>query len=91
LARKELAVASRHHQDIFHHDSRPTHPLFPRLKIKWKGRQFETIKVIEAESQTLLYILTEHDFQDAFKKWQKRWGERCIRAEWDYFECDGGR
>jgi hypothetical protein len=30
--------------------------------------------VIEAESQAMLNTLTEHDFQDAFKKWQKLWG-----------------
>jgi hypothetical protein len=46
--------------------------LFPRLKIKLKGRHFDTTEVMEAESQAVLNILTEHDFQDAFKKWQKR-------------------
>jgi hypothetical protein len=45
---------------------------------------------MEAESQTVLNTLTEHDFQDAFKKWQKRW-EWCIRAEGDYFKGDGGQ
>jgi hypothetical protein len=29
--------------------------------------------VIEAESQAVLNTHTEHNFQDAFKKWQKRW------------------
>jgi hypothetical protein len=45
----------------------PTHPyfsLFPQLKIKVKGRHFDTIEVMEAEY---------YDFQDAFTKWQKRW------------------
>jgi hypothetical protein len=46
--------------------------------------------VIEAESQVVLNTLTEQDFQDAFKKWQKRW-ERCIRAEGDYFKGDGSQ
>jgi hypothetical protein len=41
-----------------------------------------TIEVIEAESQAELNTLTEHDFQDAFKKLQKRW-EKGIRSEWD--------
>jgi hypothetical protein len=40
--------------------------LFPRLK----GRHFDTVEVIETESQAVLNTLTEHDFQDAFKKWQ---------------------
>jgi hypothetical protein len=46
--------------------------------------------VIEAESQVVLNILTEHDFRDAFKKWEKCW-ERCIHAAGDYFEGDGGQ
>jgi hypothetical protein len=45
--------------------------------------------VIEAELQAVLNTLTEHDFQDTFKKWQKRW-EPCICEEGDYFEGDGG-
>jgi hypothetical protein len=42
--------------------------------------------VIEA----VLNTLTEHNFQDKFRKWQKSW-EGCIRAERDYFEGDGGQ
>jgi hypothetical protein len=56
---------------------------------KLEGHHFDTIDVIEAESQAVLNTFTEHDFQNAFKKWQKRW-ERCIHAEGDYFEGDGG-
>jgi hypothetical protein len=64
--------------------------LFPRSKIKLKGRHFDTIEVIEAGSQVVLNALTEHNFQDAFKKWQKRW-EWHKHAEGDYFEGDGGQ
>jgi hypothetical protein len=39
--------------------------------------------------EAVLNTFTEHDFQDAFKKWQKRW-ERCKRAEGDYNEGDHG-
>jgi uncharacterized protein (DUF1919 family) len=46
--------------------------------------------MIEAESQVMLNTLTEHSFQDAFKKWQKR-RERRVREEGDYFEGDGGK
>jgi hypothetical protein len=53
------------------------------LKIKLKGH----IDVIEAESQAMLNTLTEHDFQDAFKKWQKH-RKHCIHEEGDYFEGD---
>jgi hypothetical protein len=63
--------------------------LFPQLKIKLKSRHFDTTEAIEAESQAVLNTLTEHDFQDAFKKWQKRW-ERGLRMEGDYLERDGG-
>jgi hypothetical protein len=71
--------------------SRPPYfSLFPRLKIRLRGRHFDTTEVIEAESQAVLNIITEHDFQDEFKKWQKRWKLR-IRAEGDYFEGDGGQ
>jgi hypothetical protein len=38
------------------------------LKIKLKDRHFDAVEVIEAESQAALHTLTEHDFQDAFKK-----------------------
>jgi hypothetical protein len=41
------------------------------LKLKLKGRRFDTIEVIEAETQAVLDTLTEHDFQKAFKKWKK--------------------
>jgi hypothetical protein len=51
----------------------PNFPLFPRLKIKLKGRDFDTTEVIEVESQAVPNTLTEDDFQDSLKKWQKCW------------------
>jgi hypothetical protein len=60
------------------------------LKIKLKGRNFDTTEVIEAESQAVLNTLTEQDFQDAFKKWQKHW-EWSERTVVDYSEGDGGQ
>jgi hypothetical protein len=47
----------------------PTHPivLFPRLKIKLKGRHFDTPVVTEVEWQAALNILKEHNFHDAFE------------------------
>jgi hypothetical protein len=41
--------------------------MFPRLKIKMKGRHFSTTELIEAESQAVLNTLTEYDFQDGIK------------------------
>jgi hypothetical protein len=58
--------------------------------IKLKGLRFDTNEVTEAQSQEVLNTLTEHNFQDAFKKWQKRW-EQCICVEADYVEGDGGQ
>jgi hypothetical protein len=58
------------------------------LQIKLKGRHFDTTEVIEAESQAVLNTFTEHVFQDAFNKWQKRW-ERCKHRKGEYFERDG--
>jgi hypothetical protein len=51
--------------------------LFLRLKIILRGCNFDTVEVMEAESQAVLNTLTEHKFQDAFKKRQKLW-ELCI-------------
>jgi hypothetical protein len=82
LATKELAVASRQrtvshflfHQGILTKNNIAEAPhslyfsLFPRLKIKLKRSHFDTIEVIEAESQMVLNTLTEIDFQNAFKK-----------------------
>jgi hypothetical protein len=47
----------------------PTHPtfLFLRLKVKVKGRHFDTTEVIEIESQVVLNTLTEHGLKDVFK------------------------
>jgi hypothetical protein len=60
------------------------------LKIELKIWHFDTSEVIEAESQAVLNILTEHYFQDAFKIWQKCW-KRCICAEGNYLNDDGGQ
>jgi hypothetical protein len=38
--------------------------LFPKMKLKPKGRRFDTIEEIQAEKQRLLDTLTEKDFQE---------------------------
>jgi hypothetical protein len=38
-----------------------------------KLSHFETIEMMEAESQAVVNTLKDHDFQNAFKKWQKHW------------------
>jgi hypothetical protein len=58
------------------------------LKLK-QGQLFESIQEIQAESQDLMKMLTQNDFQQCFRSWKSRW-DRCINAEGDYFEGDGG-
>jgi hypothetical protein len=62
--------------------------LFPKMKIKLKGRRFDTAEEIQAESQKVLKMLTQKDLQDSFRSWQKSW-DRCVCSEGDYFEGDG--
>jgi hypothetical protein len=54
--------------------------LFPKLKMKLKGRRFETVSDIQGESQPVLGTIKEHYFYDAFEAWKKRW-DRCIRFQ----------
>jgi hypothetical protein len=63
---------------------------FPKMKLKLTGRRFDTAEEIQAESQRVLDILTEKDFQEAFQKWRRQW-DRCLHAGRHYFEDDGGR
>jgi hypothetical protein len=37
------------------------------MKLKLKGRRFDTIEEIQAESQRVLDTVTEKDFQEAFQ------------------------
>jgi hypothetical protein len=72
-----ITTVHHHHTSIFTREfltknnvtAVPTHPtfLFPQLKIKLKGRHFDTTEVMETESQAVLNTLAEHDFQDAFR------------------------
>ena len=63
--------------------------LFRKLKLQMKGRTFNTIEEIQKESQRVLDTIPKMDFQGCFQAWQKRW-DRCIRAEGEYFDGDGG-
>jgi len=57
--------------------------------MKLKGRRFQTLEEIQAESQTVLNTLGENDFQECFKNWQHHWN-RCQASEGDYFEGEDG-
>ena len=63
--------------------------LFPKLKVRMKGRRFDTIEEIQEESQRVLDTIPKRDFQGCFQAWQKCL-DRCIRAKGEYFEGDGG-
>jgi hypothetical protein len=63
--------------------------LFPELKLKLKGRRFETLEEIQAESQSILNTLLENDIQEYFRNWQRSW-DRYEASEGDYFEGDTG-
>jgi hypothetical protein len=58
--------------------------------MKLKGRRFDTIEEIQAESQRVLDTLKEKDLQEVSQKC-RRWWDRCLHAEGNYFEGDGGR
>jgi hypothetical protein len=53
--------------------------LFPKMKLKLKGRRLDTIEEIQTKSQRVLDTLTEKDFQEAFQKWRRRW-DQCLHA-----------
>jgi hypothetical protein len=59
------------------------------MKFKLRGRCFEKIEAIQAESQEVMKMLTQNDFQQCFRSRKSRW-DRCINAEGGYFEGDGG-
>jgi hypothetical protein len=64
--------------------------LFPKLKIKLKGRHFETVPGIQRESRAVLDSIKEIDLHGAFEAWKKRW-DSCIRSQGDYFEGYGSQ
>ena len=62
--------------------------LFPKLKMKLKGRRYQT-EEIQAELQAVLNTLRENDFEECLKNWQCRW-DRCQASEGDCSESDAG-
>jgi transposase len=45
--------------------------LFPKLKMKLKGRHFETVFDIQMKSQAVFDSIKENDFHGAFEAWKK--------------------
>jgi hypothetical protein len=46
--------------------------LFPKMKLKKKGRGFDSAEDIQTESQRVLDNMSEKNFQEAFQKWRRR-------------------
>ncbi|UYV71964.1 hypothetical protein LAZ67_9001374 [Cordylochernes scorpioides] len=59
--------------------------LYPKLKINLKGRKFDNVDMIQAESKATLRNLSKSDFISCFDNWKKRWNG-CIDAGGAYFE-----
>jgi hypothetical protein len=51
--------------------------LFPKMKLKLKGRRFNTIEEIQAESQRVLDTLTKKDFPGSVLKMEETVGPVC--------------
>ncbi|UYV75970.1 hypothetical protein LAZ67_13001971 [Cordylochernes scorpioides] len=47
--------------------------LYPKLKINFKGRKFDNVDMIQAESKATLRNLSKSDFISCFDNWKKRW------------------
>jgi len=54
-----------------------------------KGLHFDTTEEIHAESEDIIDTLTFENFQGCMKSWETRC-DRCINAQGDYIEGDGG-
>ena len=63
--------------------------MFPKMKLQLKGQRFISTEEIQAELQQVLNMLMPADFNECFQKWQNHW-DRCIQAQGDYFEDEGG-
>ena len=63
--------------------------LFRKMKLRLKGRRFDTTEEIHVETQEVIDTLTFENFQECIKSWQTR-RDRCIHTQADYFEGDGG-
>jgi hypothetical protein len=59
------------------------------MKLKMKGRQFDTVEKIQTESQSVLDTDRKGVSQEAFQKW-RRWWDQCLHAGGNNFNGNGG-
>jgi hypothetical protein len=58
------------------------------MKLKLKGRCFDSTEEIQTKSQNVMKMLMQTDFQKRFLSQKSCWN-RCINAKVDYFEGVG--
>jgi hypothetical protein len=61
--------------------------LFPQLKKTMKGRQFNYVEEIQANTTRKLKAITKTNYQRSIDQWQECW-KKCIHAQGHYFEGD---
>jgi hypothetical protein len=66
-----------------------TFPYSPKMKLRLKGRHFDTTGEIHTETQEVINKLTFENFQGCMKSWETCW-DCCIHAQGDYFEGGSG-
>ncbi|UYV75640.1 hypothetical protein LAZ67_13000817 [Cordylochernes scorpioides] len=54
--------------------------LYPKLKMNLKGRKFDNVDMIQAESKATLRNLSKSDFISCFDNWKKRWNGTKLRG-----------
>ena len=64
--------------------------LFVKMKLKLKGRCYDSTEQIHIKFQNVMKKLTQNDFQKCFQSWKSRW-KRCISAKGDYLKGNGGK
>ena len=58
------------------------------MKLRLKGRRFDTTEELHAESQEIIDTLTFENFRGCMESWEIRWYS-CMHAQGDNNEGDG--
>ena len=53
--------------------------IFPKTKLRLKGRRFDTTEEIHAESQEIIDTFKFENFQGCMKSWETHW-DRCTSS-----------
>jgi hypothetical protein len=89
VLRQFLAATNTTFTPSFLHTGSVNFYYYPTLKLTVKWRLFDSTKKIQAELQDVIKTLKQYVFQQCFQSFKYRWN-RCVSAEEDYFEEDGG-